>query len=122
MVQKTINATSVAERISFKQSMDVADAIRKKNLAKAKNFLEEVLDEKKTIDGKKIFPKATKAFLVLLKSAEANAKQKNMNTEKLFVKIAKADKGFKYVRPKSLAKYRGREAKVTSISVVLEEK
>ena len=38
------------------------------------------------------------------------------------MKVAKADKGYKYVRPKSLAKYRGREAKVTNISVVLEEK
>jgi len=122
MAQKTVNATFVAERISFKHSQGVADSIRNKNLAKAKSFLTEVLAEKKTIDGKKIFPKATHAFLTLLKSAEANAKQKNMDTEKLFIKIVKADRGYKYVRPKSLAKYRGREAKVTSISVVLEEK
>ena len=122
MAQKTINASFIAERISFKHSQHVADSIRNKTLAKAKSFLTEVLAEKKTIDGKKIFPKASKAFLTLLNSAEANAKQKNMNTERLFLKTVKADKGYKYVRPKSLAKYRGREAKVTSISVVLEEK
>lgn len=121
MAQQTVRASFMAERISFKHSQHLADTIRSKNLTKAKNLLTEVLEEKKTIDGK-IFPKATMAFLTLLKSAEANAKQKNMNTEKLFVKIAKADKGYKYVRAKSLAKYRGREAKVTNISVVLEEK
>ena len=122
MAQKTVSATFVGERISFKQSMDVADSIRNRSLAKAKNFLTEVLDGQKTIDGKKVFPKATQAFLTLLNSAEANAKQKNMDTEKLFIRIAKADKGGKYVRPKSLAKFRGREAKVSNITVVLEEK
>lgn len=111
----------MAERISFKQSQQVADSIRSKNLVKAKKFLAEVLGETKTVDGH-IFPKATQAFLTLLKSAEANAKQKNMDADKLFVKTVKADKGYKYVRPKSLAKFRGREAKVTNISVVLEEK
>ena len=45
-----------------------------------------------------------------------------MNTDKLFVRIAKADKGYRYVRPKSLAKFRGREAKVTNLSVILEER
>jgi ribosomal protein L22 len=118
---KTVNATFMAERISFKQSQTIADAIRNKPLAKAKNLLNEVLSEKKTFDGK-LYPRATKAFLTLLNSAEANAKQKNIDTEKLFVRIAKADKGYKYVRPKSLAKYRGREAKVTNVSVVLEAK
>ncbi len=116
-----VGARFVAERISFKQSQIVASAIRNKNLAKAKNVLTEIISEKKTLDGK-IFPKTTQAFLTLLNSAEANAKQKNMSTEKLFVKIAKADKGYRYVRPKSIAKFRGREAKVTNISVVLEER
>lgn len=121
MAQKEVRASFLGERISFKQSQEVANSIRRKNLKRAKNFLNEVLSQKKTLDGK-IFPRTTKAFLTLLNSAEANAKQKNMDTEKLFVKVVKADKGFKYVRPKSLAKFRGREAKITNISVVLEEK
>jgi ribosomal protein L22 len=83
--------------------------------------LTEILSEKKSFEGK-IFPKTTFAFLTLLNSAEANAKQKNLNTEKLFVRIIKADKGYRYVRPKSLAKFRGREAKVTNLSVILEER
>ena len=120
-MKKEVRANFRGERISFKQSMEVAKVIRKKNLKKAKTFLEEVLDEKKSIDGK-FWNKTTFAFLTLLKSAEANAKQKNMDTEKLFVRIAKADKGFRYIRPKSLAKYRGREAKITNLTVVLEEK
>jgi len=118
----TVNATFVAERISFKQSQAVADAIRSKPLSKAKRLLTEIIDGRETVDGKKLYPRTTKAFLTLLKSAEANARQKNIDTEKLFVRVAKADKGYKYVRPKSLAKYRGRKAKVTNISVVLEAK
>lgn len=116
-----VRASSVAERVSFKQSQIVADSLRNKNLGKAKNLLLEILDGSKNFDGK-IFPKTTQAFLTLLNSAEANAKQKNLNTEKLFVRIAKADKGYRYVRPKSLAKFRGREAKVTNLSIVLEER
>jgi ribosomal protein L22 len=115
-----VNATFVAERISFKQSQTVADAIRSKPLAKAKRILSDALEERRAIDGKKFYPRTAKAFLTLLNSAEANARQKNIDTEKLFVRIAKADKGYRYVRPKSLAKYRGRKAKVTNISVVLE--
>lgn len=131
MARNTVRAEFKGERISFKQSMDVASAIRRKSLAKAKSFLDEVMVGRKSISGKivrgrsstgKTFPRTTHAFLALLKSAEANAKQKNMDTEKLFVKTVKADKGFKYVRPKSLAKFRGREAKITNISVVLEER
>ena len=73
MAKQTAAATFVAERISFKHSQMLADAVRNKNLAKAKNLLNEVLAEKKTIDGK-VLPRATTAFLTLLKSAEANAK------------------------------------------------
>jgi len=131
MVQKEVRAIFMGEKISFKQSQDVAKMIRRKNLSKAKDFLDEVLLGRKSIDGKivrgktargKTFPRTTHAFLTLLKSAEANAKQKNMDTEKLFVKTVKADHGFKYIRPKSAAKYRGRRAKITNISVILEEK
>jgi len=116
---KTSNATFVAERISFKHSQIVADAIRNKSLAKAKALLTDVLAEKRTIGGM-VFPKSSKAFLTLLNSAEANAKQKNIDTEKMFVKTAKADLAHKYIRGRSLAKYRGQRAKVTHISVVLE--
>lgn len=112
----------MGERISYKQSMQVASAVAGKNLKSAKLLLNEVLGDRKYIDGTHSYPKTTEAFLKLLSSAEANAKQKNLNTEKLFVKVAKADRGYKFVRPKSIAKFRGREAKVTNISVVLEEK
>lgn len=117
---KNVRAEFKGERISFKESMKISDTIRKKTLKKAKNILKDLLDKKITLDGKQM-PKTTHAFLTLLKSAEANAKQKNMDTEKLFIRIIKADRGFRYIRPKSLAKYRGREAKITNISVILEE-
>ena len=88
---------------------------------KAKQFLNDLLNQKVNIDGK-YYPNVTKTFLQVLNSAEANARQKNLDTEKLFVKIAKTDKARKFVRPKSRFKFRGREAKTANIEIVLEER
>lgn len=62
-----------------------------------------------------------KKILEILENAEANAKQKNLNLEKLFI-FPKADKGFRLITPKSRAKFRGREAKVTNIEIILRER
>lgn len=107
--------------ISLKNSLIVCDAIRSKNVDKTKRFLQDLLSQKKSIEGK-YYTKTVKKILEVLEAAEANAKQKNLDAEKLFVKIAKADRGEKFIRPKSRAKFRGREAKVTNIEIVLEEK
>ena len=107
--------------ISTKYSIIICDAIRNKKLEKAKNLLEGMLAKKASLDGK-YFTNASKAFLDLLKTIEANAKQKNMDLDKLFIRIAKADKGYKLVRPKSRAKFRGREAKVTNLTIEVEER
>jgi len=90
-------------------------------LEKAKKFLQDLIDEKVNIECK-YFTKASKKFLELLNTAEANSKQKNLNLEKLFIKAIKVNKGEKFVRPKSRFKYRGREAKSTNIEIVLEER
>lgn len=58
-------------------------------------------------------------MLELIKSAEANAKVKNLDADKLFIKTAKADKSEKFIRPKSRWRFRGREAKSTNIKIVL---
>lgn len=108
-------------RISFKKTLVLCRKLKGIKLDKAKKLLEDLIDKKMHIDGK-FFTNASKKILELLKSAEANAKQKNLNMERLFVKIAKVDKGEKFIRPKSRFKFRGREAKSTNIEIVLEER
>ena len=108
-------------RISFKKSYILAKELRGMKAERAIRFLTDLIDEKVAVDGK-FYTKTAQTFLGVLKSAEANAKQKNLDTEKLFVKIAKTDKARKLVTPKSRFKFRGRQAKTSHIEIVLEER
>jgi large subunit ribosomal protein L22 len=108
-------------RISLKHAIILCRAIRKKKLAKAKNFLQNLIDKKASLN-RKYYTKAAKQILKVLENAEANAKNKNLNLERLFVENAKASKGEKFIRPKSRAKFRGRKAKSTNIEIILGER
>ncbi|MEM5882919.1 MAG: uL22 family ribosomal protein [Candidatus Aenigmatarchaeota archaeon] len=118
---KTASAILEDARISLKHSTIICKEIKNKKVDKAKKFLEMLIDKKISLDGK-YYTKAAKQILEILKSAEANAKVKNLNPEKLFVKIAKADKGRVFIRPKSRWRFRGRKAKVTRIEIILGER
>ena len=108
-------------RISFKSSLVLSDELKGLKTSRAEQFLNDLLNNKADIDGKH-YDNATKVFLQVLKSAEANARQKNLDTEKLFVKVAKVDKARKFVRPKSRFKFRGREGKAANVEIILEER
>jgi large subunit ribosomal protein L22 len=108
-------------RISLKHAIILCKAIRRKKLEKAKKFLEGLVNKKISLN-RKYYTKAAKKILEVLESAEANAKNKNLNPEKLFVENARASKGEKFIRPKSRAKFRGRKAKSTNIEIVLGER
>lgn len=116
-----VSAKSMGAKISFKNSEEVLKAIRNKRIGAAKKILNDLAKERKPL-GKKFYTSASTQILNTLESAEANAKQKNIDTQKLFVKIAKADKGYKFIRPKTAAKFRGRQGKITNIEIVLEER
>lgn len=107
--------------ISTKDSLILSRQLKGLRVDRATRFLDDLLSQKVNVAGK-YYTKTAETFLQVLKSAEANAKQKNLDTEKLFVKIAKADKAAKVVRPKSRFKFRGREGKSTHIQIVLEER
>jgi ribosomal protein L22 len=115
------SAKIFSSRISFKHAQEICKKISGKKLVAAKKFLQNLQDKKTSIDGK-YFTSATRAVAQALESAEANAKQKNLSTERLFVKIAKADKGMTYFRPRSRFKLRGKKAKMTNLQIVLEER
>lgn len=116
-----VSAKASGAKISFKKSIEICDELRGKKLSSAKNLLQHLIDKRESLDGK-YYTDTAKEFLTLLNSAEANAKQKNLDANKLFVKILKADKGYKFVRPKSLAKFRGRQAKMTNLQITVEER
>jgi large subunit ribosomal protein L22 len=107
-------------RISHKHAMVLCRELRGMKLARAEKFLQNMLDQKESIEGK-FYTNASRTILGLLKSAEANARQKNKDVEKLVVKNIKSDLGYKFIRPKSRFKFRGRKAKVSNITVVLGE-
>lgn len=106
--------------VSVKNAVPVCDAIRGMKVNKAIKFLEEVLKKKKSIKGK-YYTKTVKTILSVLKAAKANALQRNMNEEKLYIKIIKADKGERILLPKK-AKYAGRIKKASHITIVVGEK
>ncbi len=97
-------------RVSYKDAVEVLNAIRGMRLEDAKRFLEEVVEMKrpvpyrrfhgkvghKTAVGPGRYPvKAAKAVLSVLRSAEANAAYKGLDVSKLWVVHAAAHKGAK---------------------------
>lgn len=119
--QMQATAKAMNARISFKHSLILCRVLRRKKVSSAKKILEDLIAQKRSLN-RKYFINASKKFLEVLKDAEANAKQKKLNLDDLFIKIIKADKGEKFIRPKSRAKFRGREAKSTNIKIILEER
>jgi ribosomal protein L22 len=95
--------------------------IKNKRVDRAKKLLKDLIDETRDLDGR-YYTKTSQKFLEILESGIANAKQKNLAAEKLFVRNARADKGENVYRPRTKWNLRGRQAKSTNIEVVLEER
>lgn len=110
MIDKTnfaeVNGKSLP--ISKKVSVEICDFIRNKNLHKVKLQLQEIVEMKRALPIRKFttdvgshkpgmgpgrYPiKASKTFLELLNSVEANAGNKGLDVNNLFVSFARADK------------------------------
>jgi ribosomal protein L22 len=118
---KTASTILRDARISFKKSQILCHQIKGKKFEKARNFLENLVDRKVALDGK-YYTKTAAKFLEMFRSVEANAKVKKLNTEKLWVKKAKAEKGVVFVRPRSRFRLRSRKAKSATVEIVVEER
>ncbi len=105
--------------LSKKKAAIVCQAIRGRQLEKAKRLLEGMIEEKRDLDGK-YYTKTAKTILELLKSAEANADSKGLDTERLIVH-ATAHQGLEY-RSGRRHKMRGDVRKFAHVQVVLEGK
>ena len=121
--------------ISTKQSIEICNFIRGKNIQDVKKVLNNVINGKQAIPykrhNKKIphrkgdwitsgrYPKkASKAILRLIESAEANAQQQGLNTSELIIRHIVANKAAK---TRKYGRKIGTFTKNTHIEIVVEE-
>ena len=117
--KKVARAYGRSLRISTKYAIAISKAISRKSVKRAKAFLQNLMDEKESI-GTKFYTNASKEMLMILKSAESNAKYKfkGFDSEKMIVH-ASAHKGFTFRRPRTRRKFAGRHGKMTNVQIVL---
>ncbi|MDP2906521.1 MAG: 50S ribosomal protein L22 [Nanoarchaeota archaeon] len=121
--------------ISTKQSIEICNFIRGKNLLLSKAFLEKVLQKKKAVPFRRFnrdmghkpgsigpgrYPqKASKLILQLLESLEVNAQNKGLDTATLYLKTVVPNKGANVWH---YGRQRRRRMKLTHIFMLAEEK
>ena len=118
---KIATASRPIARISLKDAVSIFKNVRDKPVKKVKDFLNGLINEKRDIQGKH-FTGASKEILSLVEEAETNAESLGLDTEKLFVKEAVANKSFTYMLPKSRYSHRGRRAKLCQLKITVEER
>ncbi|MEA2037849.1 MAG: 50S ribosomal protein L22, partial [Nanoarchaeota archaeon] len=126
-------AVLVAAPFSSKQGIEISNAIRGKDLSRAKKILESIISMEKPIKytrfnkdtghkpgiGPGRYPiKAATLILELLNSAEANAIHKGLNIDSLIVYHISTQRSS---RPLRYGRQRGRLGKRATIELVLEE-
>jgi len=115
---KTATASRPIARISLKDSIMILKNVRKKPVNKVKALLNDMINEKRSIRGKH-YTGASKEILRLVEEAEANAEALGLDTERLFVKEAVANKSFTYMLPKSRWSHRGKRAKLCQLKITV---
>jgi len=114
--KKSAKAYGLALRISRKNSTIVCRAINRRSLENGKKFLQDLINKKRSIDGK-YYTKTATEILKIVESAEKNAEFKGLDTSKLIIH-ASAHKGFTFIRPRNL-KRSGEKRKISNIQIVL---
>ncbi len=117
--KKSARVFGRALRISTKHAIAICSVISGMNLQKAKAIIRRIIEGGESLDGK-YYSNAMDAMLGLLESAEANAKAKGLDVDKLIVK-ASATKGFTFHRPRSRRKLAGRSGKMTNVQIVVRK-
>lgn len=134
MTDAMARAVVLSQSISVKQSIEIANAIRKKPVAKARVYLQNVIDAKQPVAYRRFngdvghkkgrvgpgrFPiKAAQSMLKALELVVSNAKDKSLNEESLYIFNIVIQKGPQNPRP---GRFRGRTAKNTHIEIVVSE-
>jgi len=120
--------------ISFKQSIEICNFIRNKDVGYAKNVLNRVIEKKTAIPFRRFndnmghkkriaagrYPgKASKEILSLISLVEANAQFKGMNSSNLVIAHINANKAATVMH---YGRKRSRKAKRTNIEIVIKER
>ncbi len=114
--KKSMAYASTTEKISEKSSLMIAREINGMKFESAKNFLQDMLDGRKSLRGK-FYTKSAEGILNLLKSAENNAVIKGIDTAQLKVRIS-IHKGPNIHRSRRKRSF-GTKMKMTNLQVVL---
>ncbi|MDI6826653.1 MAG: uL22 family ribosomal protein [Candidatus Aenigmarchaeota archaeon] len=117
----TATASRPLARVSLKDSVKILENLRNKSVKKAKAFLNDLIGQKRDIDGK-YYTGASRVILELIEEAENNADSLGLGREKLFIKEATANQAFRFMLSKSRWSHRGRKAKLCQLKVTLEER
>jgi large subunit ribosomal protein L22 len=140
--EKTAKASGREIKVSHKHSREVCKTIKGMTFTNAKTFLRDVIDKKKPVPitryNKKVghrhglvkafsgrYPiKAAAKILTILESAEANAENKNLDTDRLTILHAAAYPGSKMKRftPRAHGRASPKYETLTHIEIVLNEK
>lgn len=113
-------ANSQNLRISVKNAKPVCKAVRGLELKKAKNFLANVLKEKKSINGK-YYSKTTKEVLNIIESGEKNAEFKNLDLDNVYIAHIAALEGTHMHRRRRKNKF-GSKIKSAHLEIILKER
>ena len=140
--EKTAKASGREIKVSHKHSREVCKTIKGMTLTNAKTYLRDVIDKKKPVPitryNKKVghrhglvkafsgrYPiKAAAKILTILEAAEANAENKNLDTDRLNILHAAAYPGSKMKRftPRAHGRASPKYETLTHIEIVLNEK
>ncbi len=139
---KSAKAMGTELRISPKQSYEICNAIRGMTLEVAKEYLEDVIEMKKTVPFRRFkkgiahrrglkkwctgrWPvKASSQILDVLKSAESNADYKGLDTDRLTIKHIATKRGrvIKGYRARAMGRSSPFNTPTSHIEIVLEER
>ena len=107
-------------RISVKNAKHVCRAVRGLYLKKAKEFLEDLIKQKRDINGK-YYTKSAKEVLKIILSAEKNAEFKNMDLDNVYIAHIAALKGTTIYRRRHKRSL-GMRMKTAHLEVILKER
>jgi large subunit ribosomal protein L22 len=140
--EKTVKASGRELRVSHKHAREVCHTVKGMMLTKAKDYLLDVMEKKKAIPFRRYnkkaghrrgleksfagrYPiKAAERILKVLQSAEANAENKGLDTDKLQIIHAAAYPGMKNKRftPRAHGRASPKFQTLTHVEIVLGEK
>lgn len=138
---KTARAMAKSLKISPKHCVEICNAIRGMDVSKAKAYLEDVIDMKKSVPfkrhNKKVghrkgqngwpsgrYPvKAAAEVLKVLNNAEANAEYKGLDTEKLVIEHISSHRGviIRGAIPRAFGRVTPFNTPTTHIQIVVQE-